>query len=393
MANIRKRLRRDGSVYYQLRWPTGRKKPSGVREYNYKSFHLRKEAVAYEQNLAGKPKPIYSRIRSVEQATERWLEICKKEGRDGRAPVEPQTFNEYKRRAEIIKDYQWPSAIQDLEKPDVVHFRSWLLQNMSRDLAKKVLSSFHSTVIEMMTQGALRVDIAQGVTIKLGGRRMNDIEIPSKEEWNRIMDATDALANHRHGQIKDSWIRYRALFQYAAFSGTRPSEYRGLPCFNLFADRTKITQRADKTGIIGDPKSKAGHREVFVAEPIMDVVHDWVKFAKLRDDELVFPTGTGKPISLSNLYQVPWIRLMKEADLIVPKEVNGQIIDGAKYSLYSLRHYYASMMIERRFNPLFIKQQLGHSSIEMTFDVYGHLFKDDEADRKREAATLLAERN
>lgn len=53
----------------------------------------------------------------------------------------------------------------------------------------------------------------------------------------------------------------------------------------------------------------------------------------------------------------------------------------AKYSgLHSLRHFYASWCISRQVDgglelPLkVVKERLGHSTINMTADVYGHLF-------------------
>jgi integrase len=38
-----------------------------------------------------------------------------------------------------------------------------------------------------------------------------------------------------------------------------------------------------------------------------------------------------------------------------------------------LRHSYASLLIDRNENPKYIQTQMGHSSIKITLDVYGHL--------------------
>ena len=56
--------------------------------------------------------------------------------------------------------------------------------------------------------------------------------------------------------------------------------------------------------------------------------------------------------------------------------------DGAaKYpGLHALRHFYASWCINRRedgglgLTPKLVQERLGHSTIGMTLDVYGHLF-------------------
>lgn len=39
----------------------------------------------------------------------------------------------------------------------------------------------------------------------------------------------------------------------------------------------------------------------------------------------------------------------------------------------SLRHTYASLLIMRGENLTYVKDQLGHSSIQVTVDLYGHL--------------------
>ena len=53
---------------------------------------------------------------------------------------------------------------------------------------------------------------------------------------------------------------------------------------------------------------------------------------------------------------------------------------------HDLRHFFASLLISQGFSPKYICDQLGHSSIQMTFDTYGHLFP-----RAREEASAKLE--
>ena len=41
---------------------------------------------------------------------------------------------------------------------------------------------------------------------------------------------------------------------------------------------------------------------------------------------------------------------------------------------HDLRHTYASLLIEQGAHPKYIQEQMGHSSIQVTMDTYGHLF-------------------
>ena len=57
-----------------------------------------------------------------------------------------------------------------------------------------------------------------------------------------------------------------------------------------------------------------------------------------------------------------------------------------KYHLHALRHYFCSLLIEQKHPPLRIQKLMGHASISITFDVYGHLIKDAEDDQAAMAA-------
>jgi hypothetical protein len=57
-----------------------------------------------------------------------------------------------------------------------------------------------------------------------------------------------------------------------------------------------------------------------------------------------------------------------------------------RLSLHSLRHSFASLLIAKRLNVVFVSRQLGHASAATTLDVYAHLFQNaDHAVPAREA--------
>ena len=60
-----------------------------------------------------------------------------------------------------------------------------------------------------------------------------------------------------------------------------------------------------------------------------------------------------------------------------------------KYPPKSLRHARASLEIEGGANPKEIQELMGHSSIKITYDVYGHLF-DAHAERRATRANAIA---
>lgn len=383
MTDIRKRVNNKGTSY-QVRYPSTTNR-SG---YAYASFGTLKEARHFVQNLGSMREPVSTSVRTVPEAVELWLGICERIGRDGREPVERETLKEYRRRAAIMAEYPWPKALQTLETADVVQFRNWLLQHKTRDLARRTLSSFHSVLIEMKLQGHIRDDPAAGITIKQGGRYEEDdkeVQIPSDREVRDILAAADLMGS-KNDFMAQCWARYRPMIYLSAFSGMRSSEYRGLPWPNLHADRVEVTQRADKTGIIGPVKSRAAKRSIELSSRVTDIVFEWRERCPASEAGLVFPTVRGRPILLANYLVDAWRPLLREVGLVKTCEVNGRQVERALYTPHALRHYFASKLIEKRKDPKFIQQKMGHSRIEITMNIYGHLMKDRE-----EAHRLTAE--
>jgi integrase len=62
-----------------------------------------------------------------------------------------------------------------------------------------------------------------------------------------------------------------------------------------------------------------------------------------------------------------------------------------KYGLHSLRYAAASLFIEQGFSPKRVQALMGHSTIQVTFDTYGHLFPtpDEDQDAMRRLQTRL----
>ena len=387
MSDIRKRTGPKGTTY-QVRYPSKAAK-SG---YAYATFATRKEARAFTENLGGLREAPSDTILQVNEAVDRWVSICEKIGRDGRETVEPETLKEYRRRAKVMKEYRWRKRLHELEPSDIVHFRSWLLESKTRDLARRTLSSFHSVLIEMKHQGYTRDDPATGITIRSGRyeEEKSVIEIPSDQDVRDMLGAADDLSK-KNKQFEKCWARYRPMIYLATFSGMRPSEYRGLPWSSLFDDRVLVSQRADASGIIGPVKSKAGRRTIYLPRLVTDLMFEWKEKCPVSALDLCFPTSEEKPIALRNIRRTAWVPLLKEANLMVTKTVDGKRVKQTKYTPYSLRHYYASKLIEKGKDLKFIQQSMGHAQIEMTLNVYGHLMKDREDTHRKTVEEIAAD--
>ena len=100
----------------------------------------------------------------------------------------------------------------------------------------------------------------------------------------------------------------------------------------------------------------------------------WKLACPKGEADLVFPTSTGAIEHHKNMLR-SLAPVMKAAGVVRK--------DGTpKYALHSLRHFFASWCINpkdrggRELPAKVVQTLLGHSSITMTLDVYGHLFRD-----------------
>lgn len=294
--------------------------------------------------------------RTVRDAAEAWLRRCKRECLDR------QTIKTYRSQ---VNNHILPRIgdreLTELRRADVRDFVDELLDENSRAMSRKVLVSLKSLLKEAVEREWIAASPAADVSLKRQKRHEKRPEIPTKEEIRLFLEnAPD---------------RYRPLITAAVFTGMRISELRGLTWGDVDFDRRIITvrARANRLNEIGSPKSRAGIRDIPMTPMVAAALREWQPDCPAGVLNLVFPNGAGNVESYGNLMQRMFYPLQKCAGLV---DDDGR----PKYGFHALRHAAASMMIEQQWPPKKVQVILGHSSITMTFDVYGHLFTRAEDD-------------
>ena len=77
-------------------------------------------------------------------------------------------------------------------------------------------------------------------------------------------------------------------------------------------------------------------------------------------DDLVFPSAAGAVLDPSNLHKRVLLPAIQHAGL-------------RRFRIHDLRHTFASLLIQDGASLAYVKEQLGHSTIAITVDLYGHL--------------------
>jgi integrase len=348
------------------------------------TFARKKEADDYNTqvsyDIARGVHAALSKSITVAQAAEDWLNFIEGEGR------EQTTVHRYR---EIVRLHIIPrlgnEKLAKLTTPRINAFRDELLKSMSRAMAKKVLVHLKATLKDAKRRGNVAQNVASDVSITSHGRLTPKLEvgrdIPTRDEVHRI------IAAGKPG-------KGRALLLTAALTGMRASELRGLRWSDVDLNRRQIhvRQRADRYRKIGAPKSAAGARTIPIGDMVVNTLREWKLQCPKGIENLVFPTLVGTVEHYPNVVQKYFTPALLAAGVVDDK-------GKAKYGgMHALRHFYASWCINRRADgglelpPKTVQARLGHASIVMTLDRYGHLFPSHDDGKELAAAerALLA---
>lgn len=174
--------------------------------------------------------------------------------------------------------------------------------------------------------------------------------------------------------------RYRALILVAAYGGLRWGEVIGLRRCDVDGARLTVTgqlQNLDGRWVRVAPKTAAGRRMVILPASIADdlAVH-MAQFTHDHPDALVFTNGQRNPIGPSFRHNV-WQPALGRAGLITVTRRSGRVPSyGKGPTFHDLRHTAVALAIAAGAHPKAIQARLGHASIGVTMDTYGHLIDD-----------------
>jgi integrase len=349
-------------------------------ERHLETFKLKREAEARHADVAVDVRAgthtANSRSVTVTEAGKLWLKGREADG------VERATLQSYRQHLNLhITPLIGATKLSALTVPFVRAFEDRLRQGRSPILVRKVLASLSSILSDAQERGL----VAQNVVHQRRSRNRKKGAGARQKKLLKVGDDIPTPTEIRAivAGLEDDG-RHRALLLTAIFTGLRASELRGLRWTDVDLAKSEIHvhQRADRYGKIGAPKSAAGQRSIPLLPMVVHALKQWKLACPKSESGLVFPGPAGKPLYLETIIDTTWHPAQVGAGIIAK---NGS----AKYSgLHALRHFYASWCINRKADgglelPIKVVQgRLGHASIQMTADTYGHLFprSDDHAE-------------
>jgi integrase len=361
----------------------------GVRIRAHRTFKRREDAknfaaTTHVQIGEGTHVPMSATL-TVAAAGDKWIGHCEQ------VELEPTTIDQYQQHLRLhIKPFIGHLRLPEVTVPTVVEFQKVLhAKARSAAMVRGVTGSLRAIFATAQEHGYVNQNPVSALSHRRRRRGNGDrqkkklrvgVDIPTPDEIRAIMSAA-----------KGHW---RPLLLTAIFTGLRASELRGLRWSDVDLGKRElhVRQRADRRNKIGQPKSAAGQRTVPLLPGLASELRQWKLKCPKKDGKhgLVFPNGQGNPEYHGNIVD-RWLKpTIMAAKVTAPvldahgnptRDDNGKPIVTPKYTgLHAFRHFFASWCINRKQDgglelpPKVVQERMGHASIQMTLDVYGHLF-------------------
>ena len=343
MGHIEKRPRDKGIVWrVRYRTPSGRElSKSFARKADAEKFLATVEADMARGDWVD---PTLGRV-TLDEWSHRWLA--------GKRRIKPKTRAGYESllSARILPTF----GTLAINRIDRVAVEGWVSEMLDDGLsASRVKQAY--LVLNAMIKAAVR----QG---HLSRNLIEDVEMPRVVPRERRF-----LTPAQVVELAESMpARYRAFVYVVAYGGLRFGEavaLRRRRC-DLLHGRLEIAESAvDVKGrlVWGTPKT---HQVGSVSLPrfVVKVLEEHLdRFVPPDPDALVFTGERGGPLRNGNFHLRIWRPVVATTN--VP----------AGLTPHELRHTCATLLIAQGADPKAIQSQMRHSTISVTFDVYGHLF-------------------
>jgi integrase len=398
--------------------PDGTEKSSWVVDYvdqrgkrRLRTFSRKKDADGFEitakSEIRGGVHTPRRETVTVEEAGQIWLQACTAAG------LERTTVDTYRQHLNLhINPFLGQRKISELTAPIISAFEGDLRTGnrsekpRSHAMIKRVRGDL-SAILSIAQERGL---VARNVVRDMRSNRRRGIDrqaerrakaklkvgvdIPAPDDIKKIIASTP-----------DGW---RPLLLTAIFTGLRASELRGLRWANVDLAKAElhVRERADEYKQMGRPKSQAGERTVPLTPNLVSTLRKWKLMCPKSELGLVFPNPKGGVEYLYNIVRFGLMPAQIAGGVTKPlldeagrpkTDEDGAPIPIAKYSgMHALRHFYASWCINRKVDgglelpAKLVQERLGHSTIAMTLDTYGHLFpRTDDAEEMAAAERWL----
>lgn len=275
---------------------------------------------------------------TLEDYVRAWL------GRQGR--LAPNSIRAYR---SVLVNHVLPAfGTLRIDAIPTVRIRAFLQAKLAAGKPRRSVQSYHAALSTVLTDalidGLIVTNPAHGASRRLWPRRGPMVKGLAIEALHALLLAADL--------DRVGW--FGAFCRILVRTGLRLGENLALQPHDVLAGSLRIERTYHGAGRFGPPKGGRS-RIVQIDEATLGLL----RARMLLGSPYLFTADNGRQ---------PWS--LTQCDLIMARVVgHAGLPEGV--TLHSLRHTYATMLLDDGCDPVWLQRQLGHASIAMTCDLYG----------------------
>ena len=360
------------------RWRVGWREPDGRQRTE--SFERKKDAEQFAERIntafAGNTY-IYkeSANHTVTDAAEAWMA--------SKLDVKGTTLNRYRRELTNYVLPQWGSRpLVSITTADVQSWTAGLALGRAktackarvalspasiRNIVKVVLGGVYDYSID---QGWVNVNPVKKVVLPKNMGEEEDKVFLTITQVEQLADVAATYMTKPRLPVEPSANPNSCLIRFLAYTGCRVGEATAVQVHDVDTSlrrvsirRTWTEQKGSHRRVLGSPKN--GKARTIAYPAFLDAAIANMVSGK-TDDDFLFTTARGLPINVGDWRNRVWYWALAQCGLDGPDRPN----------VHSLRHTYAALAIRAGCDVKTLQRQLGHSSAQITLDVYAFLFPD-----------------
>lgn len=281
-------------------------------------------------------------------------------------------------RRNLLKNHIYPAFGKfDIQNVDLVRvqkfFREKARNGYASDTVHKMKNLLNNFFKYAVKQGFVKTNPITDVVL----HRADDDADDNKGKALRAEIREDVLNWVMENQI------LKPIVTMFMLTGLRPQELIALEWDNVnLTKKTLSVKKALKRVIefdedgnvksrgvtVGKTKTKKSVRTFTIPEEVVSALREWISYCKdnnIRSD-FVFPnTETGEMRTYWGLRS------------LLARFIKAHGLEKEKITLYTFRHTFATILLERRENPKIVAELMGHEDASTTLDIYSHVVSSE----------------